>query len=272
MQMERRKRFSSVKVCVAVLFVAAMCLSATDSRAAAHFGTLCQADYQNNWKNTLPYSWDRCGWFNDELDDTDIFDFYWNLHGARTLYSSCDGCAGMGADTVSLLYTNTHGGALNDTDARIAMWDQNVRARTNTDSWRLGDESIRLSILALYACETLTSADSSSQLADRWRNTFRGGLRMALGSHDKLYDSVTTNEVGEDFADNLQDGDTIKWAWFDGNGDWYEDQDVKVLASGTDSSNCSSRKNDMKWQNFGSFPRLRDGSVGWFCSSRIDNN
>jgi hypothetical protein len=36
---------------------------------------------------------------------------------------------------------------------------------------------------------------------------------MALGSQDKLYDGVTTNECGEDFADNLQDGDSIKWAW-----------------------------------------------------------
>jgi len=270
--MERRKKPPSSSAWAAVLFVAAMLLGASQARAQAHFGTLCQADYQNSWKNSLPYSWERCGWFNDELDDTDIFDFYWNLHGARTFYSSCDGCAGIGADTVSLLYTNTHGGAINSNDARLAMWDQNIRARSNTDNWRLGDESRALSIFANYACATLTSADSSSNLANRWTNTFRGGLRMALGSHDKLYDGVTTNECGEDFADNLQDGDSIKWAWFDGNGDWYCDQDVKVLASGTSESNCVSRKNGMKWQNFGSFSRLRDSSVGWFCSSKIDNN
>jgi hypothetical protein len=257
---------------VVVLLLAATLASVTMVHPQAHFGTLCQADYQNNWRDALPYSWDRCGWFNDELDDTDLFDFYWNLHGARTLYGSCDGCAGMGADTVSLLYTNTHGGAVNDTDVRLVMWDQNIRARSNTDSWRLGDESTKLSIFANYACETLTNADSSASLINRWRGTFRGGLRMALGSHDKLYDSVTTNECGEDFADNLQDGETIKWAWFDGNGDWSEDQDVKVLATGTNESNCISRKNTMKWQNFGSFTRLRDGDVNWYCSSKIDNN
>lgn len=269
--MDRRKKYSSV-ACVAVFLAAATWFGATDVRSQAHFGTRCQADYQNNWRTTLPYSWDRCGWFNDELDDTDIFDYYWNLHGARTRYSSCDGCAGVGADTVSLLYTNTHGGAINSTDARLAMWDDSVRARSNTDNWRLGDESIRLSIMANYACETLTAGDSSGEMIDRWRNTFRGGLRMALGSHDKLYDGPTTNECGEDFADNLQDGDSIKWAWFDGNGDWYCDQDVKVLATGTGESNCASRRNNMRWQNFGTFQRLRDNSVNWFCSSRIDNN
>lgn len=270
--MKRRKQYLSAAIGVVVLILAAMLFGEPKARAAAHFGTLCQADYQNNWRDALPYSWDRCGWFNDELDDTDIKSFYWNLHGARTLYSSCDGCAGMGADTVSLLYTNTHGGAINDTDARLVMWNQDVRARSNTDSWRLGDESIGLSILALYACETLTNADSSTALKDRWRGTFRGGLRMTLGSHDKLWDGTTTNECGEDFADNLQDGDSVKWAWFDGNGDWYADQDVKVLATGTSSSNCTDRKNSIKWQNFTSFPRLRDSNVKWFCSSKIDNN
>ena len=269
--MTRRDRIKSA-LCGLVVIAIGICFWSHEVRAQAHFGTFCQADYQNNWRNTLPYSWNRCGWFNEELDETDIFDFYWNLQGARSAYSTCDDCAGFGADSVSLLYTNTHGSALNLTDARLVMWDQNVRALTNTDNWRLGNESIRLSIMANYACETLTSADSSGQMIDRWRNTFRGGMRMALGSHDKLWDSSTTDECGEDFAYYMQIGDTIKWAWFDGNGDWYEDQDVKVTATGTGESNCISRRNTMKWQNFGSFPRLRDNDVGWFCSSKIENN
>lgn len=269
--MRRRNRIQSV-VCAIVVLAAGICFTGDNVRGQAHFGTLCQADYQNNWRDTLPNSWNRCGWFNDELDETDIFDFYWNLHGARSAYSTCDDCADFGADSVSLLYTNTHGSALNMNDARLVMWNQNVRALTNTDNWRLGNESRMLSIMANYACETLAAADSSGQMIDRWRNTFRGGLRMALGSHDKLWDSITTDECGEDFADYLQGGDTIKWAWFDGNGDWWEDQDVKVLATGSGETNCNNRKNTMRWQNFGSFGRLRDGNVNWFCSSRIDNN
>lgn len=269
--MDRRRKYSPT-VFVAVLLAAALWFGATDVHSAAHFGTLCQADYQNDWRTCLPYSWNRCGWFNEELDESDIFDFYWNLHGARSAYSTCDDCAGFGADSVALLYTNTHGGAIDSADARLAMWNQNIRARSVTDNWRLGNESVRLSIMANYACETLAAGDSSGQMIDRWRNTFRGGMRMALGSHDKLYDGPTTDEVGEDFADNLQDGDTIKWAWFDGNGDWWCDQDVKVLATGTGESNCGTRRNTMRWQNFGSFPRLRDGNVNWFCTSKISNN
>ena len=272
MEMLKRRSFGWIRDAV-LLFAIVLFLGAGEARPAAHFGAICQADFQSNWQTSLPYSWNRCGWFVDELDDTDIKSFYWNLHGAESFYSTCDGCAGVGADTVSLLYTNTHGKATNITDARWVMWDNGVRAQTNTDSLRLGDESIGLSILALYSCETLSSADSSASLINRWRNTFRGGLKMVTGSHDKVYDGPTTDEVGEDFADNLQDGDSVKWAWFDGNGDWWADQDVKVTATGTSESNCKSRRDGIKWQNFSSgFPRLRDSQVGWFCSSFIDNN
>jgi hypothetical protein len=269
--MVRRKHYPTV-ACVVVLLTAALWFGATDARSAAHFGTLCQADYETFWLPTLSYSWERCEWFNEELDESDILDFYYNLHGRRNAYSTCDDCADYGADSVSLLYTNTHGGAINDTDVRLAMWNRNVQARSNTDNWRLGNESVRLSIMANYSCETLTGGDSGAQMWDRWRNTFRGGLRIALGSHDKLYDGLTTNEVGEDFADNLQDGDSIKWAWFDGNGDAYTDQDVKVLVTGSSESNCHSRRDNMTWQNFGNYQRLRDGNVNWYCTRRLDNN
>ena len=102
---------------------------------------------------------------------------------------------------------------------------------------------------------------------------------MALGSHDKLWDGLTTDETGEDFADDLQDGKTVKWAWFDGNGDWNADQDVAVMATGSSSTaannasaDCAFRRDQVKWQNFGGFARWRDSQVEWWCRSRIENN
>ena len=38
---------------------------------SGRFGTECQRDYQNGWQTTLPHSWERCDWFNGELNDTD---------------------------------------------------------------------------------------------------------------------------------------------------------------------------------------------------------
>ncbi|HEV3469232.1 MAG TPA: DUF6345 domain-containing protein [Pyrinomonadaceae bacterium] len=283
----RARRAASWRAC-AVLGAAlagALLVGPDDARAVARFGTRCQADFQIDWEDTppsmwqdyLPYMWERCQWFVDELNDTDTSVFYFNLTNSKSRYSTCDSC-GTGVDDVALMYTGTHGGAYESPNVLLAMWEQDVFALSVTDGWRYGDEATRCSIFAQYACETLTAGDSVGQMIDRWRGTFRGGLRMALGSHGTLWDSVTTNECGEDFADDLQAGKTLKWAWFDGNDDAYSDQDVKVLATGTGSSdsaaksNCKIRRDWMMWQNFGDWPRLRDGDVDWFCSSRISNN
>lgn len=265
-----------MKTTLVALVALAAVTAAELGSAAARFGTRCQKEYQNGWQTTLPEMWNRCGWFNNELDDTDTKVFYWNLHGARSAFSTCDSC-GNGVDDVHLFYVGTHGGAASSTDARLVMWDQNVRARSITDNWRYGDENSRVAFFAQYACETLTNGDGNAW--NRWSTAFRGGLIMALGSHDKLYDGSTTNETGEDFADGLQKGKTVKWAWFDGNGDWWADQDVAVMATGSSqtaannaSADCAFRRDNVKWQNFGGFARWRDGQVHWWCRSWIDNN
>jgi hypothetical protein len=258
-------------IATVMVFAIVFILGAVESRGVARFGTRCQAEYQNDWQNELPYMWNRCGWFVDELDDTDTSVFYFNLHGSRTKYSTCDGCS-TGVDAVSLMYTGTHGGAKDRDDVVLAMWNDGSLAASVADAWRLGDEATGTSFMAMYSCETLSNGDSNAAMKNRWRATFRGGLRIALGSHDKLYDGITTDEVGEDFADDLQDGKSAKWAWFDANGDWATDQDVRVLATGTGSSNCASRRDGIKWQNFTSFNRLRDGNLAWWCWSTIDNN
>lgn len=253
---------------VAALLLCAAAMPAV-SHAAARFGTRCQSDYQNGWRDTLPYMWNRCAGFNDELDDTDIKVFYWNLHGGKPWFSWCDACGGGGVDDVKLFYVGTHGGATNDTNARLVMWEQNTRALSNTDSWRFGNDGFKAAFLAQYACETMTNTDG--MLWTRWNGALKGGLQMVLGSHIKFWDSTTTDECGEDFADGLQKGKTVKWAWLDGNSDWWEDQAIAVVASGdTSTDQCHSRKDGITWQNYPDFGRLRDDHVNWWCRSRID--
>jgi hypothetical protein len=233
-------------------------LAGQNAHAVARFGTECQADYQNNWQTNLSHSWKRCGWFNDELDDTDTKVFYYNLDGAKPYFETTSDQFEL--DNVHLVYVNTHGGGWS-TKSVWAMWNQNVLA--DSLNMRLGDEAYGLSIFSTYSCETLKFNDS--KMWTRMSSIMRGGVRIATGSHDKLYDSITTDEVGEDYADNLQDGDKIKYAWKDANSDWATDQDVTVMATGTNESNCHSRRDNMKWQNFGSYGRIRDNQIGWYC-------
>lgn len=228
-------------------------------RAQARFGTGCQKEYQNGWQRTLRHAWANCSWFNNELDDTDTKVFYYNLHGAKWWWEQ--GGDQLTLDNVNLFYAYTHGGGWSNKSV-WAMWDQNKLAESI--NMRLGDESYGLSILATYSCETLKFNDG--KMWTRMGSIFRGGLRIAVGSHNTLYDSSTTDEVGEDFADNLQKSKTIKWSWKDAVSDWYEDQDATVMATGKDKADCERRRDTMKWQNYNSgYSRLRDGQITWYC-------
>ncbi len=231
----------------------------------ARFGTYCQENYQSGWQVSLSYMNERCNYFNDELDDTDYEAFYFNLSGKKYyLEQYGDHQADLKApDDVDLLYMGTHGGA--QTYSSIyAMYDVNQFAYTS--NMRLGDSAWwggGLAILATYSCQTLKVSDGG--LVTRWGSVLRGGLKMAVGSHDTLWDGLTTDETGEDFADDLQHGYSIEYSWYDGNTDWYFDQDTAVVATGTNSTNCSSRKDQMTWQSYGNYPFLRDANIGWTC-------
>lgn len=240
-----------------ILIAFAITVIAGQAHAAAKFGTMCQSDYQNGWKPTLPEVWNRCGWFNDELNDTDFEMFYFNLHGAKPFL---EGAHDQDVpETVNLLYMSTHGGAWSDT-AVYTMWDVGQRARTV--DMRLGNESTGLSMWATYSCETLKD---DGKLPLRWSPVMSGGLRYVSGSFDTVYDGDSTNEQGEVYADELQHQNTFKYAWRDSVDDFWSDEDAAVMATGKNSSDCSNRRNGMKWQNYPSYPRLRDGDIGYFC-------
>src|SRR5215510_15380616 len=257
-------------VVLAALVGALWCLASSRTEAG-QFGTRCQETFQNGWRKTLPHANELCDDFVAELNDTDTSLFYFTLKWGESGFSSDadDGLVNKGGvDAVDLFYVNTHGGeASSTTDARLAMWQEGLRTFSST--WRFGNNSDQVAIFSQYACETLRVDDFSF---NRWDEAFRGGLLLATGSHDKLYDSVTTEEAGEDYADDLQSGKSVKWAWFDGNADWNADQDVAIKASSTGSlSQCRNRRDTITWQNFGSVARIRDNNMKRICSAWIDD-
>jgi hypothetical protein len=263
------KNIFTRSISIAAIAIAIGCLVSVGAEAG-EFGTRCQKDFQNGWQKTLPYMYARCSGFNNELDDTDTKLFYFNLKGTGTGFTSNDGSASAGGvDAVDLFYVSTHGGAKNSTTtASLAMWTQNLRALSS--AWRFGDNADGARIFSQYACETLWIDNASY---NRWDQVFKGGVQLVTGSHDKVYDGITTDETGEDYADDLQKGKSVKWAWFDGNGDWWADQDVAIYASSSGSLlECQIRRDLMTWQNIGNWPRYRDNNMNRICASWISDN
>lgn len=259
--LDKRKQLLTVglTVVIAVLSIAAIV------EAKARFGTYCRQDYQEHngdpWQDNLDYVWDRCAGFNNELDDTDTKVFYFNMHGAKPYFETDNDEDWI--ETVNLLWTNTHG-STTSTNARWVMWDYGQRALSS--NMYLGNESYGLSIMANHCCKQLQNDDG--HIFDRWSPVFRGGLRYVTGSHGTLVDAWETDEVGEDFADELQGSAKIRYAWRDGVSDWWYEQDLAVMSMGNGKSDCEDRRNNMKWQNYTSYNRRYDDDVNYWCRTR----
>ena len=231
---------------------------------AGEFGTRCQRAYQNGWLETMDYQYDRCIGFNNRLDDNNTKLFYLNLQFGSGFTTNDGLTPNGGVDTVDVFYVATHGG-ITDTAATLAR--KPVDTFTTSVNWRFGDNSNQVAIFSQYACFTL-KIDGKGWT--RWVNAFKGGLYLATGSHNFLYDGWTTDDTGEDYADNLTHGKTVKWAWFDGNYDHHADQDVAIYASSSGPLvECRVRRDFMTGQNINIFPRFRDGNMNRICASWI---
>lgn len=234
---------------------------------AGEFGTRCQQTFDNGWQPALSYVYDRCSGFNDRMDDNNTKLFYFTVNDGSGFTGSDGSIPAGGVDTVDVFYVSTHGGV---TDPAAVLARKPANMYTVSFFWRFGDNSNRVAIFSQYACKTMQLDDKAF---GRWVNAFKGGLYLATGSHDLVYDSWTTSETGEDYADNLAHGKTVKWAWIDGNDDCCHDQDVVVYASSSGPlSECQQRRDTMTGQNVNSFTRLRDGSMNRICAEWITDD
>lgn len=259
------KTWKNLKHRLGLAVVAGLLATLTASPAGARvFGTACQEEFEDSDLGSLHWIWERCSGFNNELDNTDQKRFYYNLHGDNWWLhdASLDPNANDSGtlDNVDLFYISTHGAAW-ESSSVWAMYDTGQRAYSFL--MRLGDEALGQSIFASYSCETMKVSDG--KVRTRLGPMFDGGLRYIAGSHGTIYDSPTTDEAGEDFADNLQMGFTLRNAWKSANSDFFTNQDLIVLSTGVSFESCTNRRDTMKWSNYSTYPRIQNGTPYWIC-------
>ena len=120
------------------------------------------------------------------------------------------------ADNVDLFWIETHGNHESDGQARMLFDTPQQNWRTYSGQWQLGENWNAEWVMA-YSCKTV----DRNNVGGLW-NVF-AGLHIYCGAYDNMYDGVTTDECGEDVADNLTDGDAVSEAWIDGVSDWWVD-------------------------------------------------
>ena len=175
-----------------------------------------------------------------------------------------------GLDSVDVAFIGTHGSI----DSTLIMYEANNRA--DIKKMILGDDARGLSLLILWACDTLAEEDSSGRTRFvRWANAFSGELRYVAGFRGNHIRSITTNEDGRILAQKLKDGYTIKMSLEDSQSDWLLDlgdfvfgtdnNEPTVAASGRNASDCERRLNNMELDDLVGTERLRGNQVGTLC-------
>lgn len=175
--------------------------------------------------NTLYYSFDVSDGLWEGLNTGEAHNFYFtrgNCWEKDLREVGQGGWDHLYGDNVDLFFIITHGG----------NWDDSLRVTYDIDrdgwhsdsrQWQLGNGDLEW--LALYACSTLPFGVIETSCTP-----FFYGLHMVLGAHDKMWLGPSTAECGEDFAQNLKDGDTVCDAWLDGVSDWFFDQNPIVVS------------------------------------------
>jgi hypothetical protein len=128
-------------------------------------------------------------------------------------------------DNVDLFWIETHGNRTADGQARMLFDTKQKNWRTFSGTWQLGENWNAEWVMA-YSCKTV----NRDKVAGLW-NAF-AGLHVYCGAYDNMYDGVTTDECGEDVADNLTDGDPVSEAWIDGVSDWAVDNHPVTVCVG----------------------------------------
>lgn len=177
----------------------------------------------------LTYTFNRSNGFNSNLASAGHGQaFYWvdqNCWENDIQDTDSGGDDRNWVDNVDIFWIETHGNHASDGQARLLYDVPRDAWRAFSGSWQLGENWNAEWVLA-YSCETAALATFTGL----W-NIF-AGLHLYCGAYELMYDGITTDECGEDVADNLTDGDTVASAWIDGVSDWWVDNHPIVVGPG----------------------------------------
>jgi hypothetical protein len=198
--------------------------------AIRHFAN-ARANGPDSKAADLTYTFNRSNGFDRELRNAGHSRaFYWSEQDVWE--NDIQDTSGGGddrnwVDDVDLFWIETHGN--NDNGRPIMLYDvPRDQWLTNASTWQLGEDWNAEWVMA-YSCHTI----DRSNVPAVWG--IFAGLHLYCGAWEDMWDGWTTEECGEDVADNLTDGDTVCEAWIDGVSDWWFDNHPIVVGPATSS-------------------------------------
>jgi hypothetical protein len=215
-----------------------------------------------------PTGWTMCHRFTAAIKPIAPSKFSYNLRPPNAKPNWENTMDRLSMETVDIAFGYLHGG-ISASTADYGLWKDGVsdfNQRALTANMQFGNEGSGgqrgLSILATYSCLTLSH---DANLWTRWINPFRGGLRMALGSHALVPFGPVADDVGKTLGESLAAGALVRESWRRALASVPISAPGIVMASGTSAADCSTRRDTMTWANFNTMPRVRDSKVKNLC-------
>ncbi|MBL0183598.1 MAG: hypothetical protein IPP96_15435 [Chitinophagaceae bacterium] len=140
-------------------------------------------------------------------------------------------------DDVHFVFFVSHGGN-NSNILSLSFAKKHNSCSSRSDKWRLGSKKLKWLVSA--GCETVLNTDSA-HIAAVWFGPMKG-LHMMLGYIGSSHDSWWTDDLGEDFANDICDGDTIAGSWVDCAYSFWVDDDSIAIAAGETRDDAINRR------------------------------
>jgi len=174
----------------------------------------------------LTYVFNISNGFDEQLRDAGhTRKFYW---ANRDVWENDLHSGGLGgdddswSDDVDAFFIITHG--THDSGQALLAYDIKINEWIGSSAtWRLGN--VQCEWLFVFGCHTVDLGNPLS-----FWDLFQR-LHQFCGAYGDMYDSITTDECGEDIADDMTDGDTVASSWIDGCSDWWVDNHPIVVSA-----------------------------------------
>jgi hypothetical protein len=179
---------------------------------------------------------------------------------------SLGGDDGQFADSVDLYMIITHGAYKNN--ECLLLYDTNIdNWFGQSKQWRFGD-NCNMEWLMIYGCQTIDLNHVTDHLHIFQR------LHIFCGAYSYMYDSWTTDDVGNDTANDLISGKLVADSWGDGVSDWWAKNHPIALSvelqatwnGGSPDWNATVIGSDHLWGHGTTNPDIQPKDIYWMAA------
>jgi hypothetical protein len=150
------------------------------------------------------------------------------------------------SDDVHFCMVNDHGG--NDgTNASFAFSKAHTACQVNTSKMRLGKKNLKW--FGALGCDAVLNT-TASHIVQIWGGPMQG-VHIVCGFIGTAADSWWTDDLGEDFADDICDGDTIAGSWVSRAYSFWTGDDSIAIAAGESQADAINRRDNetLNWRD-----------------------